>query len=140
MAVSPLPNVRAVLDYALTEIPPEKIFLGMSNYGYDWPLPFVEGVTRAASLSNQQAINLAIQYGVPIAYDDWAQAPYFTYWDSAGTEHQVWFEDARSQDARLRLVAEYGLKGVGYWNLMRPFSQTWLTLNALYDIADIVQT
>ena len=33
MAVSPLPNVRTVLDYAVTEIPPEKIFLGLSNYG-----------------------------------------------------------------------------------------------------------
>lgn len=29
MAVAPLPNVRAVLDYAVTEIPPEKIFLGI---------------------------------------------------------------------------------------------------------------
>lgn len=137
MAVSPLPNVRAVLDYAVTEIPPEKIFLGMSNYGYDWPLPFVEGITRATSLSNQQAVQIALEYGVPIEYDQQAQAPHFSYVDAFGTEHVVWFEDARSQDARLRLVAEYGLRGVGYWNLMRPSPQTWLTLNALYDIAQM---
>ena len=33
MAVSPLPNVRTVLDYAVTEIPPGKIQLGIPNYG-----------------------------------------------------------------------------------------------------------
>ena len=33
MAVAPLPNVRAVLDYAVTEIPAGKIFLGIPNYG-----------------------------------------------------------------------------------------------------------
>ena len=36
--------------------------------------------------------------------------------------------------AKLSLVAEYGFLGAGFWNLMRPFSQTWLTLASLYDI------
>lgn len=134
MAVAPLPNVRAVLDYAVTEIPREKIFLGIPNYGYDWPLPFVQGTTRARSISNQQAIQLAIQYGIAIQYDETAQAPFFHYTDSAGTVHEVWFEDARSLSAKFSLVAEYGFQGVGIWNLMRPFSQIWLVLDSLYDI------
>ena len=134
MAVAPLPNVRAVLDYAVTEIPPEKIFLGVPNYGYDWPLPFVQGVTRAQSISNQRAIELAIAYDVAIQYDEAAQSPFFHYTDAAGTIHEVWFEDARSLEAKLRLIAEYGFRGAGFWNLMRPFSQTWLTVASLYDI------
>ena len=44
------------------------------------------------------------------------------------------FEDARSVQAKLALIPEYGLQGVGYWNLMRPFPQNWQVLNALYDI------
>ena len=134
MAVAPLPNVRAVLDYAVTEILPEKIFLGVPNYGYDWPLPFVQGVTRAQSISNQRAIELAVQYGIAIQYDEAAQSPFFHYTDDGGTVHEVWFEDARSMDAKLRLIAEYGFRGAGFWNLMRPFSQTWLVLDSLYDI------
>ncbi len=134
MAVAPLPNVRTVLDYAVTEIPPEKLLLGVPNYGYDWPLPFVQGVTRAQSISNQYAIDLALQYRIAIQYDETARAPYFHYTDPNGTVHEVWFEDARSMDAKLRLIAEYGLKGAGFWNLMRPFSQTWLVLNSLYTV------
>ena len=134
MAVAPLPNVREVLDYAVTEIPTEKLLLGVPNYGYDWPLPFVQGTTKAQSISNQRAIELAIQYQIAIQYDQTAQSPYFQYTDSAGTVHEVWFEDARSMQAKLSLIAEYGLRGAGYWNLMRPFSQTWLTLVSLYNI------
>lgn len=135
MAVAPLPNVRAVLDYAVTEIPPGKILLGVPNYGYDWPLPFVQGTTRAQSISNQRAIELAIEYDIAIQYDETAQSPFFHYTDSSGTVHEVWFEDARSLSAKLRLIAEYGFQGAGFWNLMRPFSQTWLTLASLYDMA-----
>ena len=134
MAVAPLPNVRQVLDYAVTEIPPGKIFLGVSNYGYDWPLPFLPGTTRAQSISNQRAIALAREYDVAIQYDETAQSPFFHYTDAGGTVHEVWFEDARSLDAKLRLIAEYGFLGAGFWNVMRPFSQTWLVLDALYDI------
>lgn len=134
LAVAPLPNVRAVLDYAVTAIPSGKIFLGVPNYGYDWPLPFVQGTTRALSISNRRAIELAVQYGVDIEYDETAQAPFFHYTDAGGVVHEVWFEDARSIDAKFRLIAEYGFRGAGVWNLMRPFSQTWLVLDSLYDI------
>lgn len=134
MAVAPLPNVRTVLDYAVTEIPAEKIFLGVPNYGYDWPLPFVQGETRAQSISNQRAIELALYYGVAIQYDETAQAPFFRYTADDGVEHEVWFEDARSLEAKWRLIAEYGFRGAGVWNLMRPFSQIWLVLDSLYDV------
>lgn len=136
MAVAPLPNVRQVVEYALTEIPAEKIWLGVPNYGYDWPLPFVQGETRATSISNQYAVSLALRYGAEIQYSEYAQAPFFHYMDQSGIEHEVWFEDARSIRAKLSLIPEYGLNGAGYWNLMRPFPQNWRILNALYEIQD----
>lgn len=136
MAVAPLPNVRRVVEYALTEIPAEKIWLGVPNYGYDWPLPFVQGETRAQSISNQYAVSLALRYGAEIRFDRTAQTPWFRYTDESGTVHEVWFEDARSIRAKLALIPEYGLVGAGYWNLMRPFPQNWRVLNALYEIRD----
>lgn len=134
MAVAPLPNVRSVVEYALTEIPAEKILLGIPNYGYDWTLPFVQGESRANSISNQYAVTLAADNGVEISYDSQAQAPFFRYRDDMGREHEVWFEDARSIRAKLSLISRYGLRGAGYWNLMRPFPQNWLVLNSMYDI------
>ena len=135
MAVAPIRNVRQVVDYALTEMPPEKIYLGIPNYGYDWLLPFRQG-SRATSISNQYAVELAARNNVAIRYDERARSPWFRYVDGNGREHEVWFEDARSIRAKLDLAQEYGLYGVGYWNLMRPFPQNWVVLNALYNIRE----
>lgn len=135
MAVAPIRNVRQVVEYALTEMPGEQIYLGIPNYGYDWTLPYRQG-SRARSISNQEAVELAAKYNVAIRYDEQAQSPTFRYVDETGQEHEVWFEDARSIRAKLALTQEYGLRGVGYWNLMRPFPQNWVLLNALYAIQD----
>ena len=137
MAVAPLPNVRQVVEYALTEIPASKIWLGVPLYGYDWPLPFVQGRTKAQSISPQEAVARAVRYGVDIQYSEQAQAPWYRYTDGYGITHEVWFEDARSIQAKLALIPEYGLYGVGYWNLMRPFPQNWRGLNALYRIRTV---
>ena len=134
MAVAPLDKVRQVVDYALTEIPAEKLFLGVPVYGYDWPLPFREGVTRGESVSPQEALALARRHGAEIRYDETAQAPWFRYTAAEGREHEVWFEDARSSYAKFRLAAEKGLQGVGLWNLMRPAPQTYLALHGGFEI------
>lgn len=136
MAVSPINNMRQVIEYALTEIPKEKIWLGLPNYGYDWPLPFVERQTRATSISSQQAIALAIEHNTAIEYDTNAQSPFFFYHNEAGERHVVWFEDARSMREKLALIRDYDLRGGAYWNLMRHFPQNWRILNALYTIRE----
>ncbi len=138
MAVAPLPQVRAVLDYAVSVIERGKIFLGVPLYGYDWPLPYVRGETRAESISPQYAVELALRNRAEILYDERAQSPYFYYTDRDGRQHAVWFEDARSMDAKLRLIAEYRLQGAGYWNLMRAMPQNWTLLNALYEVETLV--
>ena len=121
MPVSPINHVRRVLEYGLTEIPAEKILMGMSNYGYDWALPFMRGESKAEKLTNYQAQARAEYYGVPVLWDETAQAPYYTYTAPAGTEHIVWFENEESWQARLALVDEYGLAGVSVWNIMHIF-------------------
>ena len=133
MAVAPLPQVRQVVEYALTEFYPNQLYLGIPNYGYDWTLPYREG-SRARSLSNVEAVQLAWDRRAAIRYDELAQAPWFRYVDDRGAEHEVWFEDARSIQAKLDLAFEYGLYGVSYWNLDRPFPQNWAVVNALAEI------
>ena len=133
MAVAPLPQVRKVVEYALTEFSPEQLYLGIPNYGYNWPLPFREG-NRAVSVNNVEAVRLAWNRHAAIRYDETAQAPWLRYVDEQGVEHEVWFEDARSIQAKLNLALEYGLYGVGYWNLDRPFPQNWVVLNSMAQI------
>ncbi|MCH5342568.1 MAG: LysM peptidoglycan-binding domain-containing protein [Acetatifactor sp.] len=129
MAVAPIDQVRRVVEYAVTEIPAEKIDLGIPNYGYDWPLPYERGVTRATTIGNVQAVQIAVTQGAVIEFDEKAMSPYFTYVDQAsGVEHEVWFEDVRSLQAKFDLISEFGLRGCGYWQIMQWFRANWLLL------------
>ena len=148
MAVAPLNQVRRVVEYAVSEIPPRKIDLGIPNYGYDWPLPFVRGETKATSIGNVQAVRIAIEQDVPIQFDEVAQSPFFTYsqagenapqegggegavvsrGDAVSVEHEVWFEDVRSLQGKFDLIREFDLGGCGYWQIMRWFAANWRLL------------
>jgi spore germination protein len=107
--------------------------MGIPNYGYDWPLPFEKGTTKAKTIGNVEAVRLAIKYGVPIQFDEYAQSPFFQYTEDNVT-HEVWFEDARSIQAKLNLIEEYGIKGAGYWQIMQLFRVNWLLTEARYTI------
>ena len=133
MAVAPIFQVRKVLDYAVTDIPTDKIRLGIPNYGYDWKLPFERGVTKARTIGNVEAVQIAIEKNAEIFFDERAMSPYFHYWEN-GEEHEVWFEDVRSMQAKFELIKEYGLNGAGYWQIMRLFRANWLLLDWQFDI------
>ena len=133
MAVSPIGPVRNVLEYAISEMPASKILMGQNLYGYDWTLPFVQG-TIAKALSPQQAIALAAANHVQIQYDTRAQAPFFKYTDTNGKQHEVWFEDARSIQAKFNLIKELGLRGMSYWKLGLSFPQNWLLITDNFNV------
>lgn len=137
MAVAPLNQVRRVIEYGISEIPPDQILMGIPNYGYDWTLPFVRGESRAEKISNDEATARAARYGAEIQFDEPSQSPYYYYTDENGTEHVVWFENAASWRAKLQLVSEYGLAGISYWNIMDYFPAGAEVLRGLYSVAKI---
>lgn len=132
-AISPLNQIRQVLDYAVSVIPRNKIFFGFQTYARDWLLPHVQG-QEAETFSNQEALNRAVRYGAAIQYDTVAQAPHFRYWDNRGRQHEVWFEDARSTQAKFDTVKAYGLRGISYWALGYPFPENWTLLEDNFTI------
>lgn len=134
MAVAPINKVREVVEYAVTEIPREKIDLGIPNYGYDWTLPFVQGTSRARSIGNAQAVRIAIENDARIEFDQIAMSPFFHY-ERDGVQHEVWFEDVRSMREKFSLVTEYGLRGMGYWQIMKLFRANWLLLDDTFEIS-----
>jgi len=137
MAVAPINEVKKILDYAVTVIPSKKIFMGIPNYGYDWTLPFVKG-SKATALGNVEAVDLARKVFASIQYDYTAQAPFFNYYDADGKRHEVWFEDARSMNAKLRTASAYNLGGVSYWTIGKYFPQAWLVQNSLFDVKKLL--
>lgn len=133
-SVTPINIVREIINQAVNMAPSDKFVLGVPVIGYDWELPYIPGYTVANSITFDIAIQIAVDNGVPIQYNEVAAAPYFFYYSTDGTLHNVWFKDARSIDRLTRLIPEYGLQGVSIWNNMYFFAQMWLVINNLYDI------
>ena len=61
------------------------------------------------------------------------QAPFFYYTDN-GVQHVVWFENMRSINAKLDIVENYGLAGMGLWNIIRQFPQFYMLVNSRFII------
>ena len=115
------------VSHRLTEIPAGKILMGIPNYGYDW---VVGSSSPATVVSNVGAINIAVQNNAQIFFDETSKTPYFNYRDGSGRRHEVWFEDARSIQAKMDLVREFELAGVSFWHIGTYFAQAWEVLTA----------
>lgn len=137
MAVSPKNEMSAVLKYAITRIPAEKILMGLPNYAYDWTLPFVEG-SSAEAISNTRATQRAIEMGAEIKFNEKTQTPYYMYRDGDNREHIVWFDDAKSLLSKLELVDTYNLAGISIWTINNYYSPLLTALSNRFNIKKVL--
>ncbi len=125
------------VQYAVTQIPPDKILVGITRVAYDWELPYIENESKVNSLTNTSSLNLAYDLGVNIWFDEETQTPYF-YYTNNGVEHFVWFKDAKTILSILDLVKRYQLKGISVWSIMDYGPQTWTVINVSNQAAKLL--
>jgi spore germination protein YaaH len=102
-------------------VPAQKILLGIAGYAYDWK----DHSEVPDYLSCEGAMNRARQYRAHVKFDPVSQTPMFTYQDSQGAEHQVWFENTSSLSQKVTIVNRYGLAGLSLWRLGMEDSGLW---------------
>ena len=110
--IAPLPWVEQVLQLAVNEIPRDKILLGLGAYGYDWT-----SGSNGTSVQWADAEKIAHDYAVTPVWDTSSSSPWFTYSDNRGEVHTVWYENARSLQAKIDLARKYEITGVFVWRL-----------------------
>lgn len=108
--VAPADWVEDVIAWTVTQIPREKVILGVVLLGYDW------GAGPGVTVDYERARSLAEEHGAAVQrFRD--GSPWFAYQDTSGTRHEVWYEDTQSTRVKLGLVSEYGLGGAFFWRL-----------------------
>lgn len=122
------------LDYIIKQVPIDKIWVELPTLGYDWKLPYVPGISKANALTYNSVMALARERNATIYYNEEILSAYFEYSDLDDIPHIVWFKDARSIDSSLKIIKNYGIKGIGIWNIMCYFYQLWLVVNTQYEI------
>ena len=127
--------LEILLEFTLQNIPPEKILFGITSIGYIWRLPNIIGESRAVAISNTNAIQLAADTGTEIYYNPYNLSSYFYFKDV--DLFLVYFHDVRGVNASLEIMSQYGLRGIGIWNVMYFLAQTFLLIHTLYDIEEV---
>lgn len=119
--IAPLFWVQDVIDYAILEIPLEKIYFSFGLYGYDWSLSTEE---KARELGYMEICEIVEKYNTRIEWDQESESPYIRY-KSNGHEHELWFENKRSIEKKIYLVNEFHLQGIVFWKLGQEDPGIW---------------
>lgn len=122
--VASLDWVEKVINYTLEQgVDKSQIVVALGSYGYDWP-----DNSSGSSLTNTSSRSRAEQYGATIYRDPDSLCLYFTYTDSSGINHTVWFEDRISLASKAALAYEYDLGGIAFWRLGFSTDEIWSSI------------
>ncbi len=114
---------KRVAEYTATLPNRSKFVLGMPLYGYNW----VDGGGPShpgTAMEYDEIMTLAGELGITPEWEANAQSPHFSYTDSEGARHEVWYVDRQSLGARAQLASTLGL-GVGLWRLGTEDQSIW---------------
>jgi spore germination protein YaaH len=132
--IAPIAWVNSVIRFAVTQVPPSRVQLGVPAYGRNWVITSragcpVDNMPAATAPTARQAEALATDNSATKYWDSTTQERWFTYRKtysghtaggnpaSCRVTRKVIFDDATAVLARTRLVSRYHLAGVALWAL-----------------------
>ncbi|AOT69058.1 S-layer homology domain-containing protein [Geosporobacter ferrireducens] len=138
--------VEKSIQYAVKQVPADKVVLGIPFYGRYWN---AAESTGGYGIHLSQIDALLSKYKHVVTFDDKSKSPKATFTIKAEDEkfsvlgrelepgnYTVWYENEESIKYKLRLVQKYNIKGTGSWSLGQENAQVWnyyhLWLNGRY--------
>lgn len=138
--VSSYNYVKEGITETLKEVPAEKVISGIPFFTRLWKeTPKTEEELKsdkgtdaeqysatvesdAYGMDNAQAV--VKQAGVDTTWDKKAGQNYAT-WEADGSKYEIWLEDSKSIEAKLKLMKKYKLAGTAEWSLGQESSDIW---------------
>lgn len=116
-AVTPIDKYKQVIEYALKNIPEEKIVMGLPLYGYSW------GADNIFSLEYQNAQDFIKKFNGSFERDATSSELIGYY---AG--RVMWVEDSESIIFKINIAREYGIYQFYFWRLGGEDYELWSRL------------
>ena len=119
------------LDNILKVVPPEKIVMGIANYGYDWPTKTkTDPHPVAQAVTFQQAVITAVESQTDIEFDPDSLSPHYSYEDEHNVVHNVWMLDGITAYNELRAAERTHVQGTALWRLGMEDPSIWYIWDA----------
>lgn len=112
--------IDEVLAYSVTQIPSEKIIMGLPAYAYDWN---ISDPKQNNGYEGMKYWDTAYQW------DPETQSAYYKYTDKNNQKHEVWFEDQKSIENKVKFVKKYKLAGISVWRLGHENIDFWKSIH-----------
>lgn len=139
-SVSSYDYVKNGISDGLQKVPAKKLVAGIPFYTRLWSLTpktseelkeqsgseegdYAYNVDSTA-LGMKEAQDAVAAAGVQASWDDQTKQN-FAQWEENGVTKQIWLEDQRSIEEKLKLIKESGLAGVAEWKLGFEESYVW---------------
>ncbi len=103
--------LKRVMDYTLTQVPKEKVSMGLALYYWLWS----DATGRIIEIGGNGGIQEALKkHKMTSGWDAVEKAPYFKY-TSNKKHYTLWYESGKSIQAKLDLMKKLGLHGFSAW-------------------------
>lgn len=115
-----IPWVKKNIAYFLSQVPPEKLSLGIPVVSQHWRTEqddekyLAHARSWSRSLSYSEAMALSERYGAKLQWIE-DQQVHFTFFENGGLFEYIFFEDARSFAAKVDLMKTNKLRGFSAW-------------------------
>jgi len=114
------------IDNMVKLVPPDKIIMGIANYGYDWPAKTkADPHPTAQAVTFQQGVITAVESEADITFDPETSNPHYSYEDENNRVHTVWVLDGVTAYNELRAAERAGVRGTALWRLGMEDPSIW---------------
>ena len=112
---------------------PDKLIMGIANYGYDWPAK-TRRVPRpvASAVTFQQGVITAVESQSDVVFDPDTLNPHYSYEDDNNQVHQVWMLDGVTAYNQIRAAERAGVRGTALWRLGTEDPSMWYIWDAIH--------
>ncbi len=118
-AQAPLEWYRSVLDYSLSQIPQEKIIVGLTTHGYDW------SKRKSEALTYPEVLQRITEFDARVEHDLSSSSKIATYTNN-NFEHVIWYEDADTMWEKVEIAQkEFGINKFAVWRIGAEDEQFW---------------
>jgi peptidoglycan-N-acetylglucosamine deacetylase len=114
-------------------VPPQKLVMGIANYGYDWPEKSKKNPHPVAqAVTFQQGVITAVESESSIEFDSQSMNPFYSYEDENNEVHHVWMLDGLTAYNQLRAAERFGVYGTALWRLGMEDPSLWYIWDATH--------
>lgn len=122
-SVASLGFVEKGIQNTLLEVPKEKVINAMPFYTRFWKTD-ENGEVTSEALGMDSAAQRAANNSIEPVWDD-TTGQYYIELEYEGSIYQMWMEEERSIEEKLKLVRQYELAGVASWRLGYERAAIW---------------